>query len=86
MNFFTLGKWFSTENEQNVAAKNYSSKVDDLKATLNLWKMRNLSLIGKVLILKFLALSRFVYSLSITFCSKDFVKKCSKRDKQIHLK
>lgn len=63
--FFTLGIWFNSEDENNVINKNLKTKLEDLKVTLNLWKMRNLSLLGKILVTKSLALSKLVYVASV---------------------
>lgn len=62
---FSLGVWFNSENENNAVDKNLKTKLEDLKVTLNLWKMRNLSLLGKILIVKTLALSKLVFLASV---------------------
>ena len=43
---------------------NYENKIQKIDNTLTLWKMRNLSKIGKILIIKAHALSNIIYSLS----------------------
>jgi hypothetical protein len=58
--FQTLGLLF-TLDETEMASLNLSNKVQNLKKTLNLWKMRNLTLIGRILVVKSLALSQITY-------------------------
>lgn len=54
--FFTLGIWFNSEDENNAINKNLKTKLEDLKVTLNL---------GKILVTKSLALSKLVYLASV---------------------
>ena len=46
-------------NKKNLEISNFRHKIQKLKGVLNSWKSRNLSLIGKILIVKTLALSQF---------------------------
>lgn len=59
--FFFLGVWFNSENENNVVDKNLKIKLEDLKVIFNFWKMCNLLFLGKILIVKILVLLKFVF-------------------------
>ena len=52
-----LGVWFGS----NVGNQNWDSRLQNLELSLNLWKGRSLSLIGRVLIVKTLALPKLDY-------------------------
>ena len=65
MTFHTPGIWFSVHGENDSLVKKKNSKIEDMKATLNLWKMRHLSLIGRILILKTLAIPKIIYQATV---------------------
>ena len=44
---------------------NYNRKLNDLEKTLNLWKMRDLSLLGRILITKTLGIPKFIFTASV---------------------
>ena len=52
-----------TANPTDTVRLNYPSKIEDIRKLLNLWSMRNLSLIGKITVIKTLALSKIVHLL-----------------------
>ena len=56
-----LGVNFSY-NEKECFKKNFEEKLNAMKNLLNLWKPRNLTLYGRITILKSLALSKLVYN------------------------
>ena len=56
----SLGIFFSY-NTDYVAQKNFSEKTKSFKLILNLWSQRDLSLIGKIALLKSLAFSLITY-------------------------
>ena len=45
--------------------KNFEEKLNSMKKLLNLWRPRNLTLYGRITILKSLALSKLVYNTSV---------------------
>ena len=65
-----LGIHFS--HDDDVAyQKNFEQKLNSMKSLLNLWYPRNLTLYGRITILKSLAISKLVYNTSVlTFPSK----------------
>ncbi|KAL9987821.1 hypothetical protein ACROYT_G002189 [Oculina patagonica] len=68
-----LGIHFSYDDEV-AYKKNFEQKLNTMKSLLNLWYPRNLTLYGRITILKSLAISKLVYNTSVlTFPSK-FVK------------
>ena len=52
-------------NEQNMANLNFNNKLRKMKQKINLWKRRNLSIMGKILILKTYGISQLLYISSI---------------------
>ena len=60
-------------NKQEMVRANYESKVQSLKTTLAIWKMRDLTLNGRILISKVLGLSKFDYTLSVLTMPKDVI-------------
>ena len=55
-----LGIFFSY-NEQLANDLNFDAKITSLKQTLALWKNRDLTAIGKIVIVKTFGLSKFLY-------------------------
>ncbi len=58
-----LGVHISYNHEKMMKA-NYDKRVQDLKRVLILWKQRDLTLIGRILIVKTLGLSKFYFTSS----------------------
>ena len=56
-----------------IFIKNYQSKLDSLLRQLHWWKARDLSLYGRVLIVKTLALSKFLYLASLIPIPKNII-------------
>ena len=67
-----LGIHFSYDEKQNNYY-NFAIKIQKLQTNLDLWKSRNLTLFGKVLIIKSLGLSQLVYSASNLNVPIDFI-------------
>jgi hypothetical protein len=67
--FKYLGIWFSHDT-YIMEYKNYRHKVDTIRNLLKIWKLRDLSLKGKVVILKNLALSQLLYPMSNLYLPK----------------
>ena len=55
-----LGVWFGY-NKTETETRNWQSKLESIKDTLNTWSCRDLTFQGRVLIIKTLALSKIVY-------------------------
>ena len=49
------------QNKRTAEEENFKEKLDDLKRKLNLWKLRNLSIYGRILSFKSLGVSKLVY-------------------------
>ena len=60
---YALGVWFSTL-EENAFYINFSEKIERIKNILNSWSARRLTLLGKITIIKSLAVSQIVHVLS----------------------
>lgn len=53
------------KNEKDMFEKNYEDKLENIEARLQAWSNRNLSLIGRIHIIKSLASSQLIYQWSI---------------------
>ena len=58
-----LGVWLSTDPDLTVSL-NYKDKLDKIKTILECWKLRRLSLLGKITVLKSLVASQLTYIFS----------------------
>lgn len=68
-----LGIFFS-HNSTKMIQKNFDQNIIAIKEVLNIWSMRNLSLIGKICILKSLAISKLIYVSSVLFTPQNVIK------------
>ena len=73
-----LGIHFSYDEKQNNY-HNFAIKIQTLQTNLDLWKSRNLTLFGKVLIIKSIGLSQPVYSASNLNVPIDFTNDTQKK-------
>ena len=64
--FSTLGITF-TNSELEMSSLNFASRVQSFKDVLKVWKVRQLSLIGKNIVLKGLAASKLLYCISSVY-------------------
>ena len=72
-----LGVHFSYDSER-AKKLNLEDKIAILEKTLNNWKRRKLTLIGKIHIVKTLGLSKLIYSASVLAMSKHTVERINK--------
>ena len=70
---FALGIRFTYSDEVSHQ-KNFEQKLTSMKNLLNIWYPRNLSLYGRITILKTLALSKLIYNTSMLSFPHSFVK------------
>ena len=68
---YALGIYFSYD-EVTAFKKNFEQKLYLMKNILNLWKSRRLTLHGRIIILKSLALSKLVYNTSVLSFPQQF--------------
>ena len=61
----TLGTFIYYDDKENTK-KNVEVKIDNMTTKLYLWRARNLSLLGKCLIVKCLGIPHLVYSASMS--------------------
>ena len=59
-------------------SKNWTEKLTFFEQTLERWKKRNLTIFGRILIIKTLALSKFVYNFGIMTVSKEVISEITK--------
>ena len=69
---------YLTRNKTESEQLNWFSKLEKVKAILKFWKMRNISIYGKVVILKSLIISQFVYVASVLPTPQKLVKDLNK--------
>ena len=72
-----LGTHFSY-NEKLKEEKNFYKTVTDIQRVLNIWKMRNLTLEGKIAIFKTIAISKIVFQSFIATVPKHIINELEK--------
>ena len=68
-----LGIFFSYDSD-SVVTKNVMDRAKEFKRVLDMWLQRDLSLIGKITILKSLAFSKVIYQCGILATTPKFVE------------
>ena len=68
-----LGVWLSTDPDLTVSL-NYKDKLDKIKTILECWKLRRLSLLGKITVLKSLVASQLTYIFSPFHANNKVIK------------
>ena len=71
---FALGVWFSTLEDKSALNSNFIEKVEKIRSILDNWSARRLTLLGKIAIIKTLAVSQIVYILSSLPTPPDVLK------------
>ena len=59
----SVGVWLSTDPDVTISL-NYKDKIEKTKLILGCWKLRRLSLLGKITVLKSLVAPQLVYIFS----------------------
>ena len=72
-----LGIFFSY-NKKEAAKLNFESILDSLKKKPNLWRWRNLTVLGRIQIIKTFAISKFLYRASQLPLSNEIIKSANK--------
>jgi hypothetical protein len=67
----SLGIFFSYDND-SVVQKNFMDRAKEYKKILDIWSQRDLSLIGKITVLKSLAFSKIIYQCGVMNPPKEF--------------
>jgi len=57
---------------------NFAEKIRNLEKTLNSWKRRNLTLNGKINIVKTFGLSKLIYNASVLVIPEKYIKEIEK--------
>ena len=68
-----LGVFFSYDSNKSNEL-NFAEKIRTLEKTLNIWKRRNLTLYGKINIVKTLGLSKLIYNTSVLVIPEKGIK------------
>ena len=69
---------FFTYNIEASHQKNFCEKLGSLKKTLSIWSRRDISIYGRINIVKTLALSKLVFICSVMETPKNFAKEVDK--------
>ena len=77
---FALGIHFSYDDEA-AFKKNFEQKLSSMASLLNLWYPRNLTLHGRIVILKALALSKLIYNTAVLTVTPTFIQKAKEKTK-----
>ena len=80
-----LGIHFSY-NKKLKEEKNFYNIVTDIQRVLKIWKMRKLTLEGKIVIFKTVAISKIVFQSFITTVPKHSVNELEKKYRRLFLK
>ena len=72
-----LGVFFS-RNQESANRLNFGEKIRNLEKTLNTWQRRNLTLYGKINIVKTLGLSKLIYSASVLPVPEHYIQEINK--------
>ena len=67
-----LGAWISTDSAVTLKL-NYTEKVDKIRNILSCWEYRRLTLIGRIQVIKSLALSQLTYILTPLATNQNFI-------------
>ena len=73
----TLGVYIGYENNL-IETLNFQDRLKKLKAQLNIWRQRSMSIYGRILIVKTLAISKFVYLASVIHIPEWVIKNVEK--------
>ena len=68
-----LGVYFGYDAKQRDEL-NVGNTLKSLKKTINLWKWRGLSLLGRIQIIKTFAITKLMFRVSVLLISKDLIK------------
>ena len=77
-NVKALGVNFSSTTPLNEVHQNWESKVDKINNIIKVWKMRNLTMVGKILIIKSLLSSQLTYISSVLTLPEHVIKYINK--------
>ena len=77
-NVKALGVNFSSTTPLNEVHQNWDSKVDKINNIIKVWKMRNLTMVGKILITKSLLSSQLTYISSVLTLPEHVIKDINK--------
>ena len=72
-----LGIYIGHDNDL-CNQKNWHEKLDKIQSVLNQWKRRNLTMLGKIIVMKSLAISKITYSVTNTAEIDNFIQKLNK--------
>ena len=75
--FKTLGVWFS-HNTKEMVDLNFNEKIENMEKLLFIWTSRNLSLKGKITIIKSLILPQILFLLTLIYVPKYILDKIEK--------
>ena len=69
-----LGIFFSYDEDESNKY-NFEKKIQDAKSVVNLWKMRDLTTIGRIQIIKTYVISKFMYTCSVIHMPEQYTGK-----------
>ena len=75
--FKALGVWFATDNDK-IIELNFVDRIKNMEKILNIWQSRNLSIKGKVLILKTLVVPQIQFLLGLIYVPMKTLKEIDK--------
>ena len=73
-----LGIYFRNDIPVSKVAKNWESRIDKITRLLNLWTKRNLSIVGKIIILKTFIMSQLTYLMQSCYIPKEVLEELNR--------
>ena len=75
---YSLGTWFYKDPQKSIT-ENRTSKLDEFIKILQKWQCRNLTLYGRIMVVKSLALSKLNFMISSFEITEDFINECQNK-------
>ena len=75
--FKTLGVWFS-RNIKEMISLNFEERLEEMRKLLFIWNTRNLSLKGRITVIKSLVLPKITFLFSLIYVPKDILDRIQK--------
>ena len=72
--FKALGVWFA-QDEKEIIELNFTERLKSMQKMINIWTSRNLSLRGKIMIIKALILPQIQFLFSMLYTPDQILKK-----------
>ncbi len=69
---------YHSYNTADCNKYNFEEKINNTKSVMNLWKMRNLTILGRIQIVKTFIISKFLYTCSVISTPQGYIKEINR--------